>query len=112
MTGKSRTAQVWTRCGRARRFAMAALLAAGVSFAQVPPAGFPPAGIDEFDSSAIIALDLTSSGGPETTVTIVGPTRIDRSDPFDSGDGRDVIETEILSLELRGESALFDSRII
>ena len=106
MTGKSRTAQVWTQCGRARRFAMAGLLAAGVSFAQIAPAGFPPAGIDEFDSSAIITIDLTSSGGPETTVTIVGPTRIDRSDPFNPGDGRNIIETEILSLELRGNSAL------
>ena len=101
MTGKSRTAQVWTQCGRGRRFAMAALLAAGVVFAQ-----FPPAGVDEFDSSAIITIDLTSSGGPETTVTIVGPARINRSDPFDPGDGREIIETEILSLELRGNSAL------
>ena len=106
MTGKSRPARVGIQCRRAHRFAMAALLAAGVSFAQVSPDGFPPAGIDEFDSSAIITIDLTSSGGPEITLTLVGPARIDRSDPFDPGDGRDVIETEILSMDLRGTSAL------
>ena len=86
---------------RAGRTVLPALIAFGPALAQ-----FPPAGIDEFESSAIITVDLTSSGGPEMTLTVIGPTRIDRSDPVDAGDGRNVIETEILSLELRGESAL------
>ena len=106
LTGKSRPARVGIQCGWTRRFVTSLLLGAVVSFAQVPPAEFPPAGIDEFDSSAIITIDLTSSGGPETTVTLVGPTRIDRSDAFDPGDGRRIIETDIPSMELRGNSAL------
>ena len=68
------------------------------------PAGvlnFPPGGIDEFPSGAILTLDVPSAG--TAYVTLNGPTRVRRSDPHDiDGDGRMEIETELLTMNLSG----------
>ena len=100
----------WGGCGRigaALRCCGLLFLAAGVAvLSSLPAVAYPPAGIDAFDSSAIVVFDLRSSGGPELTVTLVGPTRIERSDPFDPGDGKLVIEAEMVSMVLRGNTTL------
>jgi hypothetical protein len=70
-----------------------------------PAAAYPPAGTDEFDSAATITIDFSFSGGPVMTETVTGPTRIERGTPFNPGDGRWRIETEIVSMELRGTTA-------
>ncbi|HLE52274.1 MAG TPA: hypothetical protein VI755_09435, partial [Anaerolineales bacterium] len=67
---------------------------------------YPSAGVDEFDSSATVTIDLAVSGGPVLKVTVAGPTRIQRGDPVDPGDGRLEIDTEIVSLELHGISPI------
>ena len=67
---------------------------------------YPSAGRDEFKSAAVIEADLSVIGGPRISLTLVGPTRIVRSDPFDPGDGREMIIAEIVAMDLRGESPL------
>ena len=68
--------------------------------------GYPSAGADEFDSAATVTIDLAVSGGPVLKVTVAGPTRIQRGDPVNPGDGRLEIDTEIVSLELHGISPI------
>lgn len=71
-----------------------------------PAAAYPSAGTDAFDSSALITLDLSLIGGPTLTVTVAGPTIVERSKPYNPGDGRMTIDTEIVSLHLTGMTAL------
>lgn len=62
---------------------------------------YPPGGLDEFPSGALLTLDVPGAG--VTHVTFNGPTTVRRSDPHDTdGDGRFEIETELLSLSLTG----------
>jgi hypothetical protein len=68
-----------------------------------PAAAYPPAGTDEFDSAATITIDF--GGGLVMTETVTGPTRIERGDPFDPDGGHIRIDTEIVSMELRGQTA-------
>jgi hypothetical protein len=68
-----------------------------------PAAAYPPAGTDEFDSAATITIDF--GGGLVMTETVTGPTTIERGEPFDPGDHRIRIETEIVSMDLRGHTA-------
>ena len=74
------------------------------------PSDFPPGGIDEFPSGALLTLDVPGSGLAH--VTLNGPSRVLRSDPSDSdGDGRMEIETELLSMDLSGMSPLGPMRL-
>jgi len=64
---------------------------------------YPPGGVDEFPSGALLTLDVPEVG--TAYVTLNGPTVVQRSDPHDSdGDGRLEIETEIVSMNLTGVS--------
>ena len=67
-------------------------------------AEYPGAGRDEFKSAAAVEFQLTA--GPTFSLTVVGPTRIERSDPFDPGDGRLMVITEMVAMDLRGSSPL------
>ena len=62
---------------------------------------YPPGGVDEFPSGALLTLEIPGAG--EAHVTLNGPTVVRRSDPHDAdGDGRREIETELLSMNLTG----------
>lgn len=64
---------------------------------------YPPGGVDEFPSGALLTLELPN--GNTAHVTLNGPTTVRRSDPHDAdGDGRMEIETELLTMNLSGTS--------
>lgn len=64
---------------------------------------YPPAGTDYLDpTTATIELQIT--GMFDETISATGPTRISRSDPYDPGDGRMKIDTEIVFMNLTGMS--------
>ena len=65
---------------------------------------YPPSGRDEFKSSAAVTIDLSIIGGPVLTLTLVGPARVERSEAVDPGDGRLIVYTEIVAMDLRGDS--------
>ncbi len=71
-----------------------------------PALAYPGSGIDAFESAASVTIDLSLSGGPVMKVDLAGPTMIQRGDPFDPGDGRMTIDTEIVSLALSGVSPI------
>ena len=93
--------------------AFAPLLGAeGDSTTVIGGTGFPPAGPDEFPVSlAQIGIDLTLNGIPDTEVSAQGPFLVQRSDPQAGSDGRNVIDTEIVQLDLTGSSSLGPVRI-
>ncbi len=67
------------------------------------PAAYPPGGQDEFPSGALLTLEQPD--GSTAYVTLNGPTVVRRGDPHDlDGDGRQEIETELLSMNLTGAS--------
>ena len=69
--------------------------------------GFPPAGPDEFPVSlAQIGIDLTLNGIPDAEFAAQGPFLVQRSDPQAGSDGRNVIDTEIVQMDLVGSSPL------
>ena len=70
-------------------------------------ATYPPAGLDEFPSAAGLEADLSAIGGPVVSATVKGPTKIRRSDSMKQSDGRNVIDTEIVSLDLTGGTTSF-----
>ncbi len=92
----------------AMALAFAPLLGAeGDSTTVIGGTGFPPAGPDEFPVSlAQIGIDLTLNGIPDTEVSAQGPFLVQRSDPQAGSDGRNVIDTEIVQLDLTGSSSL------
>lgn len=61
---------------------------------------YPPAGVDVFDSGAQVEVDLGIMGIDRVLVN--GPTTVQRGTPYDPGDGRMTIDTEILSMDLTG----------
>lgn len=65
---------------------------------------YPPAGHDEFLSTAVLVLNIPGLG--TDTVTVTGPTIVNRGSPFDPGDGKLEIPTEIVSMQLTGTSSL------
>lgn len=83
----------------------------GVEIPNPPPLG----GLDCFPTSATLDVDVPADDGGTTreTVHLTGTTAVKRSDPRDSdGNGRWEIATEIVSMELVGESArLGDGRL-
>lgn len=76
-------------------FALAGLLSQ-------PAAAYPLAGFDEFDSNAQVTMNLTNPPiGLIGPVTGVGPTRVQRGNPYIDG-GLRTIDTEIVSMSLSG----------
>ncbi len=82
----------------------------GVADASCPPLPgplpvcntFPAAGIDILDTRADVSVEFINPPlGPES-MTLRGPTVIQRGNPSDPGDGRDVIDTEIIAMSLTG----------
>jgi hypothetical protein len=74
------------------------------------PADFPPGGVDEFPSGALLTLDVPGAG--PAYVTLNGPSTVRRSDPNDSdGDGRMEIDTELLAMNLSGQSPIGPMRL-
>ncbi|MFQ6092289.1 MAG: hypothetical protein ACE5OR_06345, partial [bacterium] len=59
---------------------------------------FPPEGDDHFNTSLTVGLII--AGSPQMNMTLTGPTTVHRSDPYDPGDCRRQIDTEILQLDL------------
>ncbi|MCP4656115.1 MAG: hypothetical protein GY856_11935 [bacterium] len=84
------------------------MIAVVLFFLQAPVvAAYPSAGFDRFDSSATVTIDLTLSGGPiMANIEVAGRVEIQRSDPYDPGDGRITIDTEITKFQLRGMTDL------
>ena len=91
---------------------VAGVLALTTALSPSALANFPPAGVDEFKSAAILEIDLTVVGGPILSTIVVGPTRITRSDSFDPGDGKQMIATEIVSMVLRGGTPEFPITVL
>lgn len=60
---------------------------------------FPSAGQDQFLSKIEINLDL--DGHNDETLLLSGPTTVNRSEPY-AGEGTDVIDVEIVSMDLTG----------
>ncbi len=88
------------------RFMIMPLIIFGSAFIISPAQTFPPAGTDEFLSSATIRIDLSQSGGPILEETVVGRTQIRRSDARDTADGHALIEIEIVSMSLQGSTPI------
>jgi hypothetical protein len=65
--------------------------------------GYPPAGSDYMEhTTATIELEII--GMFIEPITAKGPTTVSRSNPYDPGDGRIKIDTEIISMNLVGTS--------
>jgi hypothetical protein len=80
----------------------------GVEIPNPPPLG----GLDCFPTTATLDVDVPADDGGTTreTVHLTGTTAVKRSDPHDSdGNGRWEIASEIVSMELVGESARLGS---
>ena len=77
-----------------------------ISVLSRPAGAYPPAGRDAFDSAAIVRVALPALSFPETDFTAVGPARIRRWDPYDPGDGRIKIDTEIEHMVLSSDTPL------
>jgi hypothetical protein len=76
-----------------------------LAVASVPNAlCYPPAGSDLFESTATIELQIYGPSGFHEIIVATGPTTVNRSNPYDPGDGRIMIDTEIVSLNLVGYS--------
>ena len=71
-----------------------------------PSSGLPPAGSDVFDSAVVVRVAVPSLSFPETPFTAVGPARIRRGAPYDPGDGRIKIDTQIEQWVVSGETPL------
>jgi hypothetical protein len=80
-----------------------------IAMAGVPYAlGYPPAGFDYLPSTtATLQLQIiVGPGAPWTeTITASGPTNITRGTPYNPGNGRMKIDTQIVLMNLAGSSA-------
>jgi hypothetical protein len=65
---------------------------------------YPPAGSDYMPSTTA-TIELEIIGMFTETVTVNGPTSVGRSSPYDPGDGRIKIDTEIAPMSLTGTSS-------
>lgn len=81
--------------------------------AGVARAEYPAGGVDSFDSRAqvFVAAEPLCVGATASTPGVVsavvdGPTSVKRSDPVTPEDGRQVIDTEIIQLQLAGTTPL------
>jgi len=64
---------------------------------------YPCAGSDYMEHTTA-TIELEISGMFTETITVNGPTFVSRSDPYNPGDGRIKIDTEIISMNLVGTS--------
>ncbi|MFQ6092431.1 MAG: DUF6073 family protein [bacterium] len=64
----------------------------------------PDTGVDYMATTAVITLQVGEMTVPNVTVT--GATQVQRGVPYDPGDGKDKIDTEIVSMDLTGTSQL------
>lgn len=69
---------------------------------------YPPAGYDCMSTTATIEIEIIGMF-TETIHTTLGPTTVSRSNPYDPGDGRMKIDTEIVSMSLCGASSYIGS---
>ena len=78
-----------------------------LAIASVPNAlCYPPAGSDYMEATtATIELQIYGPSGFYEMITATGPTTVSRSDPYDPGDGRIMIDTEIVLMNLVGNSS-------
>lgn len=67
---------------------------------------YPPAGWHKFDSVALLRVSVPAFGLDNVPLTAVGPTHIRLGDPYDPGDGRIKINTEIETMVLSGPTPL------
>lgn len=65
---------------------------------------YPPAGTDYLPSTTA-TIELEIIGMFTETLIVHGPTMVSRSSPYDPGDGRWTIDTEIISMDLVGTSS-------
>ena len=75
---------------------------------------YPPAGDDVFErTTATVEVELTLpdvsavpvAGGPVEMIDIAGPMTVSRSDPFKGDGGLVTVDTEIVSMELKGQGS-------
>ena len=90
---------------RAPAFLQLATVFAAAFLAQTSEA-FSPAGRDAFDGVAVVRLAVPSINLPTTSFTLAGPTRVRRGDPYNFGDGRIRVDTEIEHMALSGVTPL------
>ncbi len=83
---------------RLTRFVLLIFLALSVSALH----GYPPSSWHKFDSMAIIRISVPALGVNDTAFTVTGPAHIWLGDPYDPGDGRTKIDTEMESLVMSG----------
>jgi len=78
-----------------------------LAIASVPDAlCYPPAGSDYMEhTTATIELQIYGPSGFYEIITATGPTTVSRSDQYDPGDGRIMIDTEIVLMNLVGTSS-------
>lgn len=62
---------------------------------------YPPAGSDYMDPTTI-SMEIEATGTFNETIRATGPTNISRSTPYDPGDHRIEVDTEIVSMNLTG----------
>jgi hypothetical protein len=85
-------------------FSITALMVVGFVSLKVQCA-YVPAGSDYLDPTiARIELQIFGAFAFNETITMVGPTNVSRGTPYDPGDGRIKIDTEIVSMTLTGMS--------
>lgn len=77
--------------------------AAPITCAQPQCSQFPPAGPDTFQTDAVVTVQIPALNLTDV-VALSGPTVISRGTPFDPGDGRREVPTEMVSLDLTGAS--------
>lgn len=64
---------------------------------------YPSAGLDHLDPT-VASVELEITGLFTETMIVRGSTIVNRSDPYNPGDGRIVINTEIIFMDLKGNS--------
>jgi hypothetical protein len=65
---------------------------------------FPSAGKDCMNTALCFKVHLDEEGEPVEDLCLTGPVCVNRSEPFIAGDGRNTIDTEMVSLDLTGYS--------
>ncbi len=91
-------------CIQLRLVGAAALVLA--LLAPVRAGAYPAAGSDEFQTGATVGISAQPNCASPTSVIAIGPTKVKRGDPYNPGDGKITIDTEIVSLQLTGTSGI------
>ena len=88
-------------------FGVVFVMVLGVLTPPAPAGTFPPAGIDDFpDTTMRFEVEIFAPFGPGVDIWLpgsaVGPTVVQRGDPYPTGVGTETIDTEIIALDLTG----------